>query len=78
MKIVVLIQSLGKSASENRTSQASYAAVYAAMWRDDDKNSSSEIKPGVDGPMLLLLSLLLVVVLLSSLSSSLLLPPSDR
>ena len=57
MKIVVLIQSLGKSASENRTSQASYAAVYAAMWRDDDKNSSSEIKPGVDGPLLLLLLL---------------------
>ena len=78
MKIVVLIQSLGKSASENRPSQASYAAVYAVMWGDDDKNSSSEIKPGVDGPMLLLLSLLLVVVLLSSLSSSLLLPPSDR
>ena len=78
MKIVVLIHSLGKSASENRPSQASYAAVYAVMWGDDDKNSSSEIKPGVDGPMLLLLSLLLVVVLLSSLSSSLLLPPSDR
>ena len=78
MKIAVLIQSLGKSASENRPSQASYAAVYAVMWGDDDKNSSSEIKPGVDGPMLLLLSLLLVVVLLSSLSSSLLLPPSDR
>lgn len=53
----MLIQSLGKSASENRTSQASYAAVYAAMWRDDDKNSSSEIKPGVDGPLLLLLLL---------------------
>ena len=27
------------------------------MWRDDDKNSSSEIKPGVDGPLLLLLLL---------------------
>ena len=60
MKIAVLIQSLGKSASENRTSQASDVAVYAAMWRDDDKNSSSEIKPGVDGPLLLWLLLLVV------------------